>query len=54
MKRNILRPGGCSTEKIKYMLEQKESGKLFMKDFCKIHGITAATYYNWRAPVKVV
>lgn len=48
MERNILRPGKLSREEIRYLLEQKESEKLSLKDFCKIHGITTSTYYNWQ------
>lgn len=48
MKRNILRQGRRDLEQIRYLLEQKADENISMKDFCRMHGISAATYYNWQ------
>lgn len=47
MKRNIVRQVRRDLEQIKYLLEQKADENISMKDFCRMHGISAATYYNW-------
>jgi hypothetical protein len=48
MKRNVLRQGKRDLEQIRYLLEQKANENISMKDFCRMHGISAATYYNWQ------
>lgn len=48
MKRNILRQGRRDLEQITYLLEQKEHENICLKDFCRMHGISEATYYNWK------
>lgn len=48
MKRYILRQGRRDAEQIRYLLEKKGDENISMKDFCRMHGISAATYYNWQ------
>ncbi|MCF6401234.1 transposase [Chitinophaga filiformis] len=48
MNRNILRRGKRDLEQIRYLLEQKVHENISLKDFCRMHEISEATYYNWK------